>query len=211
MQIKVCQSCLSSKSRAEFSIGTRERDGLQRECRMCNAAYRVANRESIAARKAEYYKANCARIAEKDAAYRSRNKEKIAARQRAHYEKNKVRLLARQTAYREANADACRASIRAWQKRNPSKLTAYNASRRALQGRATPGWANALAIAAIYDECRRLTDLTGVKHNVDHIYPLNNDFVQGLHVEHNLQIITALENAVKSNRLLSSDTVRASL
>ena len=35
---------------------------------------------------------------------------------------------------------------------------------------------------------------------VDHIVPLNHPYVSGLHNEFNLRVITALENAKKSNK-----------
>lgn len=55
------------------------------------------------------------------------------------------------------------------------------------------------AIKAIYLECARITNETGIPHQVDHIVPLKGKIVSGLHVPWNLQIIPARENRKKSN------------
>jgi endogenous inhibitor of DNA gyrase (YacG/DUF329 family) len=65
----------------------------------------------------------------------------------------------------------------------------------------TPAWANLDAISAIYAESRRRTRETGIKHEVDHFYPVISPLVCGLHVETNLRVITAFENKSKSNKL----------
>ena len=66
--------------------------------------------------------------------------------------------------------------------------------------RQTPPWANQQAIGAVYEEARRRTAETGVEHHVDHVYPLRGKLVSGLHVETNLEVLTALDNRVKNNR-----------
>jgi hypothetical protein len=63
----------------------------------------------------------------------------------------------------------------------------------------TPRWANKLAIKEIYKDAERITEETGIKHQVDHIIPIRSPLVCGLHVENNLRIITAEENSSKSN------------
>lgn len=70
---------------------------------------------------------------------------------------------------------------------------------RAQTRRATPAWADPVAIETFYAEARRLTRETGELHVVDHVIPKINPFVCGLHVENNLQVIHWLANAVKAN------------
>jgi 5-methylcytosine-specific restriction endonuclease McrA len=69
--------------------------------------------------------------------------------------------------------------------------------------RATPAWLTAddwKEMDALYEEARRLTRETGIRHEVDHIHPINGKTVSGLHVPKNLQILTQAANAAKSNR-----------
>lgn len=65
--------------------------------------------------------------------------------------------------------------------------------------RATPAWADLVAIRVIYAEAQRLTRETGELHVVDHIVPKISPIVCGLHVHHNLQILHWLPNAQKGN------------
>jgi hypothetical protein len=56
----------------------------------------------------------------------------------------------------------------------------------------TPAWADTKAISEIYKNC------TPGNH-IDHIIPLRGELVCGLHVESNLQEISAKDNILKSN------------
>lgn len=51
-----------------------------------------------------------------------------------------------------------------------------------------------------YRLCRERTRTTGVRFEVDHIVPLRSKVVCGLHNEHNLRVIPAIENNRKGNR-----------
>ena len=66
---------------------------------------------------------------------------------------------------------------------------------------ATPSWVDMEIIHYIYKEARRISEETGIKHEVDHIFPLKHKKLCGLNVHWNLQIITAEENRRKANKL----------
>lgn len=77
-----------------------------------------------------------------------------------------------------------------------------DAKRRAAKMQATPSWLCAdqkNAIALLYTEAVSITDETGIAHEVDHIIPLINHSVCGLHVPWNLEVLTAEANRRKSN------------
>ena len=89
------------------------------------------------------------------------------------------------------------------------------AKRRARKINATPTWANAPSIKSVYEKAYELTYTTGIRHEVDHIIPLNGKNVCGLHVETNLQILKFFENRKKSNHfkpsMLGGDSTTATL
>ena len=64
---------------------------------------------------------------------------------------------------------------------------------------ATVAWADENKILAIYLRARRKTKQTGKQHDVDHLLPLQNINVCGLHCESNLRVILAKTNNVKYN------------
>jgi hypothetical protein len=61
---------------------------------------------------------------------------------------------------------------------------------------ATTAWSDKREIAKLYREARK----TG--HHIDHVIPLKNKYVCGLHVALNLQPLSETENRKKSNTLL---------
>lgn len=80
-----------------------------------------------------------------------------------------------------------------------SKTTALTQASRQAKYRSnkiksTPPWANKEKIKRIYADCPS-------GYHVDHIYPLNGVNTCGLHVENNLQYLTAKENCSKGNKL----------
>lgn len=100
---------------------------------------------------------------------------------------------------------------RSWREQNKNRIKRYMkeraglyafhaACRRARVKQATPAWAELEHIKTLYEQAASLTVAVGVEHAVDHIIPITNDLVCGLHCVANLQIITREENATKSNK-----------
>lgn len=100
----------------------------------------------------------------------------------------------------QATKDQYRAEWRRWARNNRAKVNADEAARKAEKRRATPAWADHVAITAVYAEAERLTRETGIEHDVDHIVPLRSPIVCGLHVHWNLRAIPTSENCEKGNR-----------
>ena len=111
------------------------------------------------------------------------------------YDANPDKYRKRTRCWRENNLEAAKAKLRSWQKNNPAAVNAHNGKRRAMRLHATPKWADDKKMKAIYEKARRL----GM--HVDHILPLNSDFICGLHVHGNLQLLTPSQNISKGNKI----------
>lgn len=127
-------------------------------------------------------------------AWRASNEEHYKAQARSianeFYAANRERVRACQNAKRVKHPRV----------KHPEKATATTAWRRARLKQATPCWSDRDAILAIYRGAKWLATVTGMKYHVDHIVPLVNDIVCGLHVPANLQVMYFLDNHSKSNK-----------
>jgi hypothetical protein len=88
--------------------------------------------------------------------------------------------------------------------RDPSKAAARYAKRRAAKQKATPVWLSkddVFLMQEIYSLARLRTKISKTAWEVDHIVPLSNPKVCGLHVPWNLQVIPLIENRKKRNIL----------
>jgi len=79
---------------------------------------------------------------------------------------------------------------------NKLKRVASTNKRRAIKLKAIPKWCNLDRIKEIYKNCPK-------GYHVDHIVPLQGKNVCGLHVENNLQYLTAEQNIAKGNKLIN--------
>ena len=129
----------------------------------------LKNKEHVNKRAVEWRKQNPGKAKQIDKNWKLNNKEKIAER----YKKYRLRNLAN---------DAYRVNMRNKRIR-----------------RATPPWADKKKIKLIYKEARMVSDETGIKHHVDHIVPINSEYVCGLNVHYNMQVLDAKTNVRKGN------------
>ena len=161
-------------------------------------------------------------------AYRARNAARLRADRLVWEDKHKEARAEYSKTYRAANSGPLREYARSWslnntervrgyrqhtnhtpsartararyKTANPAKQAAYWAAREARKIKATPTWSNKAAIDAVYELARLATELTGIRHSVDHMVPLRSKTVCGLHVQWNLRVVSQSENSVKGNR-----------
>ena len=129
--------------------------------------------------------------------------EKIAAYKKAYNEANKEKRAAYDKAYREANKEKCVGREKAWVVANPEKVNERNSRRRALKVKAIPEHLRECPfeknrITQTYKLRNLMTEITGIEHHVDHMWPLSKG---GPHWSGNLQVIPASENLSKRDKL----------
>ena len=173
-QEKTCNLCKIPKKLGEFNKHSGRKDGYNERCRVCSRdvqrKYRRVSLEKTRQQNRESYQRCKARVARYGQDYRKSNKESISQRMRQYLQQNKAEYAAR------------------------------DATRRARKLEATPTWSDPIKIKHVYWVCNFISELTGVKHHVDHIHPLQGKTICGLHVHTNLQILTAKENRAKGNK-----------
>jgi hypothetical protein len=151
------------------------------ECRETKSLSEFGNRSSTYDGKAPYCRP-C--LGNKVKSWKKANPDKVSAQAKADYEKHKP---ARKLAHS------------AWKLRNKGVWVGIVENYRRARGCQTPAWANRSAINEIYADAREFRE-HGLNVHVDHIIPLQGEFVSGLHVESNLTVKLAEHNASKGNR-----------
>lgn len=162
--------------------------GPNGRCMACKAAYARAT-----------YQARTSEILAQTRRYKTDNRDKVRESKRRYYEANKQTVLERGRQHKAANKSAERERSRRYYEANKSARYAATARRKARKLQATPAWANEFFIQEAYALAKLREKVCGGKWHVDHIVPLRSKLVCGLHVEHNLRVIPAVENLRKQN------------
>lgn len=185
---KVCTWCKLEQDFSNFASDKNRKDGKHPHCRACNK--------------------------ERTAKRYSENKEEYAAKRKADYEKNKDRYKILAKEWAQNNREKRKEIVKKYVSENPEKryetqrnsrlanpgmYAAHFKARQQRKRQAMPVWANEENIKAIYRQSAWVTRVTGVKHHVDHYFPLKSDVVCGLHNEFNLRIVPASVNIAKYN------------
>jgi len=132
--------------------------------------------------------------------------EKGQENKRRYYEANREQVIARAVG---RPAEEKRAHRKKYRSANPEWDKAKTSFRRRRFRDATPQWLTKKqkdAIKHLYIQAQTMTEITGERYVVDHIVPLINEDVCGLHVPWNLRVITQDENLVKSNKLVDTSS-----
>ena len=132
-------------------------------------------------------------------AYRKAHSEKVALQKKAYYEANKDKV----QEYQRNNKERIAARKKAYDLANPHIAIAKTAKRRAAKLLRTPKWLTLIDFERIetqYKLASILTQLHKEPWHVDHIIPLQGEFVSGLHVPTNLRVVKGVENLSKHNK-----------
>ena len=178
---KVCGKCEETKDESEFFKDSRKADGFHIYCKSCDydrkQKYRRLSFEDrlkkkiIAAQKKK----------QKAKEYRTENRDSCIAATKSWHERNKEYCKLRDKEYRVKNKDKIAASATA--RRAKVKGASINLSK---------------PYKAEIDGLYLFAKLFG--GHVDHIVPLNNKIVCGLHVPWNMQVISPTENMSKQGK-----------
>jgi hypothetical protein len=148
------------------------------------------NREDILGKQRKKYNSDDgfkSKVCGRNLEYAKEHREEARERSRLHY---------------ISDTDPYKENAKRWRKENPEKYALCQGRRRHFLTIGCPVWANQEAIKQIYLMRDRMNLSEKGKYEVDHMIPLLNSNVCGLHNEFNLQILPTTENRQKSNKFL---------
>lgn len=184
---KKCSTCAELRPLSAFSIRRASVDGLAYICKTCDTSRR----------KESYLRRHEAEL-DSRRRWRGENYEKSLEIVRAWDLKNAKEKSEGDKRWRAANRERLSELKKEYRRKHKGRYNSYFRAYELLKKCRMPPWADVKAIHAIYE---RASELRKAGHDVevDHIVPLHGKKVSGLHVAHNLQILTAQANRAKSN------------
>lgn len=182
-------------------------------------AFREKNSKRLAQENKKWVEKNKDKQKAYHAEYYRKNKEKAKVYHKEYREKNKDKRLQQMREWRASeagkqwtlfhkveNKNHIKEVRRIYRLNNRDKDNKDKAKRRAAKIKATPKWLTPEQHKEIAEFYTLASDLAWLNNgetlHVDHIVPLVNPNVCGLHVPWNLQIIPAGENMRKGNKLI---------
>lgn len=147
----------------------------------------------------------CDCLKEKGARYRKENAAEVRCILQKWYERNAAKVSEQGARYRAENVEKIKASHKKYRSKNLHVARVTRLNRRAAELNATPNWDRELT-EFVALEAGKLAQsrerATGIPWHIDHMIPLQARVVCGLHVWNNLQVIPAVLNLSKANRLM---------
>lgn len=116
--------------------------------------------------------------------------------------KNRQKMLLNSNNWKAANPDKVKETQKLYRINSSNKVNAKNKKRQCAKLNRTPSWLTieqVIEMQHFYKIAKNLTQIQGIRFEVDHIIPINGVNVSGLHVPWNLQVITKTANIKKSN------------
>lgn len=160
------------------------------------AEYRKNNPEKLKNWKRIWHKNNPEKISEYHRRYAKKHPE-VIAEVNSRFVKNHPNY---QSDWHAARKTERNAKTKEWHKNNRGLSTSYTTSYKRLKDQAMPPWVDRRDIDTIYIQSAQKTVETGIRHEVDHIWPIKGKGFTGLHVPWNLRVITHEENRKKRCR-----------
>jgi len=207
MTTKYCTKCKTDHPIEMFTKNKKRKDGLAAWCKVCTKAsltdWYSRNKDKVQERNKKNYLENKQEAKDRSKAWKKDNRERVNELNRKNYDAEKRREYS--AVYRKENKDKRSTYNKEWLKERPGWANAYAAKRRDAVRKAALSCASQKdleEIKGIYALAKKMTELTGQPHHVDHVVPIKGKSVCGLHVPWNLQVITATENLKKSNKVL---------
>ena len=136
--------------------------------------------------------------------YRETNVRKVRQMHQLWREKNVAHDALRKQDYRVRNSTAVKAAYKKYYTENYPRMLAKRNKQHADKLQRTPVWLTTdelWMIEQAYELAAMRTQLFGFAWHVDHVLPLRGKLVSGFHTPYNLQVIPAVENLQKSNRM----------